>query len=232
MTQRRYLLAESEIPTHWYNVVADLPAPPPPSAAPGHRGSRSGRTILTPLFPMALIGQEVSPERWHPIPDIVREVYSLWRPTPLYRALGLEQALDTDCKIFYKYEGVSPAGSHKPNTAVPQAYYNQQEGVKRIATETGRGPVGLVAGVRRGLFGIEVKVYMVRVSYDTKPYRRAMMETWGSTVVGSPVARHQRRPQGRSRTTPTRPALSASPSPRPSRTPPRATTRSTRSARS
>jgi len=184
VTQRRYLLAESEIPTHWYNVMADV-GPPPPPLHPG-TGEPVGPDMLTPLFPMALIGQEMSPERWHPIPDIVREIYSMWRPTPLYRALGLEQALGTDCKIFYKYEGVSPAGSHKPNTAVPQAYYNQQEGVKRIATETGAGQWGSALSFAAGHFDIEVKVYMVRVSYDTKPYRRAMMETWGGTVVGSP----------------------------------------------
>jgi tryptophan synthase beta chain len=184
VTQRRYLLAESEIPTHWYNVMADV-GPPPPPLHPG-TGEPVGPDMLTPLFPMALIGQEMSPERWHPIPDIVREVYSMWRPTPLYRALGLEQALGTDCRIFYKYEGVSPAGSHKPNTAVAQAYYNQQEGVTRIATETGAGQWGSSLAFAGARFGIEVKVYMVRVSFDTKPYRRAMMETWGSTVVGSP----------------------------------------------
>jgi tryptophan synthase beta chain len=184
VTQRRYLLAESEIPTHWYNVMADV-GPPPPPLHPG-TGEPVGPDMLAPLFPMALIGQEMSPERWHPIPDIVREIYSMWRPTPLYRALGLEQALGTDCKIFYKYEGGSPAGSHKPNTAVAQAYYSQQEGVKRIATETGAGQWGSALAFAGGKFGIEVKVYMVRVSYDTKPYRRAMMELWGSTVVGSP----------------------------------------------
>ncbi len=184
MTQRRYLLAESEIPTHWYNVMADV-GPPPPPLHPG-TGEPVGPDMLAPLFPMALIGQEMSPERWHAIPDVVRDIYSMWRPTPLHRALGLEAALGTDCRIFYKYEGGSPAGSHKPNTAVAQAYYNQQEGVTRIATETGAGQWGSALSFACARFGIEVKVYMVRVSYDTKPYRRAMMEAWGGSVVGSP----------------------------------------------
>src|SRR6476469_7951405 len=164
--------------------MADV-GPPPPPLHPG-TGEPVGPDMLTPLFPMALIGQEMSPERWHPIPDIVREVYSMWRPTPLYRALGLEQALGTDCRIFYKYEGVSPAGSHKPNTAVAQAYYNQQEGVTRLATETGAGQWGSALAFAGAYFGLEVKVYIVRASYDQKPYRRILMETYGAEVVASP----------------------------------------------
>ena len=146
MTQRRYLLAESEIPTHWYNVMADV-GPPPPPLHPG-TGEPVGPDMLTPLFPMALIGQEMSPERWHPIPDIVREVYSMWRPTPLYRALGLEQALGTDCRIFYKYEGVSPAGSHKPNTAVAAGLLQPAGGREADRDRDRRRPVGLGARVR------------------------------------------------------------------------------------
>jgi tryptophan synthase beta chain len=184
VTQRRYLLAESEIPTHWYNVMADV-GPPPPPLHPG-TGEPVGPDMLTPLFPMSLIGQEMSPERWHPIPDIVREVYSMWRPTPLYRALGMEQALGTDCRIFYKYEGVSPAGSHKPNTAVAQAYENAQAGIKRLSTETGAGQWGSALAFACSLFGLECEVFMVGSSYDQKPYRRSMMQTWGATVHRSP----------------------------------------------
>jgi tryptophan synthase beta chain len=185
MAERRFLLNEQDIPTHWYNIAADLPTLPPPPLHPG-TGQPVGPDDLSPLFPMALIAQEVSQERWIEVPDPVRAVYSMWRPTPMYRALGLEQALGTDCKIFYKYEGVSPAGSHKPNTAVPQAYYNQQEGVKRLATETGAGQWGSSLSYAAALFGLEVKVYMVRASYDAKPYRRSMIETWGASVVASP----------------------------------------------
>jgi tryptophan synthase beta chain len=183
--QRRYLLQESDIPTHWYNVAADLETPAPPPLHPG-TGQPVGPDDLAPLFPMAIIQQEVAQDRWIPIPDPVRELYSLWRPTPLYRAHGLEQALGTRSRIFYKYEGVSPAGSHKPNTAVAQAWYAQQEGVRRLSTETGAGQWGSALAFAGALLGLEVKVYMVRVSYDTKPYRRAMIETWGASLVPSP----------------------------------------------
>ncbi len=185
MAQHRYVLPESAIPTQWYNVMADLPSPPPPPLDPG-TGQPVGPDALTPIFPMALIGQEVSGDRWIPVPDPVREVYAMWRPTPLHRALGLERALGTSCRIFYKYEGVSPAGSHKPNTSVPQAYYNREEGVRRLTTETGAGQWGSSLSFACQIFGMECKVYMVRVSYDSKPYRRVMMETWGGTCVASP----------------------------------------------
>ncbi len=185
MTQRRYLLNEDAIPRNWYNVAADLPSLPPPPLNPG-TGAPIGPDDLIPLFPMALIMQEVSAERWIPIPDPVRDIYSMWRPTPLYRALGMERALGTTCRIFYKYEGVSPSGSHKTNTSVPQAFYNQQEGVSRIATETGAGQWGSALAFACQFFGIEAKVYMVRASYDQKPYRRSMIHTWGGEVVASP----------------------------------------------
>ena len=185
MTQRRYVLVEDDIPTQWYNLAADLPSPPPPPLHPG-TGQPVGPDDLAPLFPMALILQEVSTERWVPIPDAVREVYAMWRPTPLYRALGLERELGTTCRIFYKYEGVSPAGSHKPNTSVPQAFFNHEEGVRRLATETGAGQWGSALGLACSLYGLECKVYMVRASYDAKPYRRIMMETWDAECVASP----------------------------------------------
>jgi tryptophan synthase beta chain len=185
MAQRRFLLAEQDIPTHWYNIAADLERQPPPPLHPG-TGQPVGPDDLAPLFPMALIGQEVAQDRWIPIPDPVRDVYAMWRPTPMHRALGLEQALGTDCRIFYKYEGGSPAGSHKPNTAVAQAYYNREEGVRRLSTETGAGQWGSSLAFAGALFDLEVKVYMVRASYDSKPYRRSLIETWGATVVPSP----------------------------------------------
>ena len=185
MDQRRYVLPEDAIPTQWYNLAADLPSLPPPPLHPG-TGDPVGPDDLAPLFPMALILQEVSAERWIPIPDPVREVYAMWRPTPLHRALGLEDELGTDCRIFYKYEGGSPAGSHKPNTSVPQAYFNREEGVRRLATETGAGQWGSALSFACARFGLECKVYMVRASYDAKPYRRVMMETWGAACVASP----------------------------------------------
>lgn len=185
MAQRRFLLNEDAIPTHWYNLAADLPSLPPPPLHPG-TGQPIGPDDLAPLFPMSLILQEVSTDRWIEIPDPVREVLSMWRPTPLYRALGLEQALGTPCKIFYKYEGVSPAGSHKPNSSVPQAYYNKVEGITRLATETGAGQWGSALSFACARFGLECKVYMVRASYDQKPYRRSMIHTWGADVVASP----------------------------------------------
>lgn len=185
MSQKKFLLPESDIPTHWYNIAADLKNPPAPPLHPATH-EPIGPEALAPLFPMELIKQEVSRERYIAIPDEVREVYRIWRPSPLIRATGLEKALDTPAKIYYKYEGVSPAGSHKPNTAVAQAYYNKQEGVKRIATETGAGQWGSSLAFACSIFGIESKVYMVRVSYDQKPYRRSMMRVWGSSVVASP----------------------------------------------
>jgi tryptophan synthase beta chain len=181
----RHLLNEDDIPRHWYNVAADLPSPPPPPLHPG-TGEPIGPDDLSPLFPMALIMQEVATERWVEIPDPVREVYALWRPTPLHRALGLERMLGTPCRIYYKYEGVSPAGSHKPNSSVPQAYYNMVDGTARLATETGAGQWGSALSFACARFGLECKVYMVRASYDQKPYRRSMIQTWGAEVVPSP----------------------------------------------
>ena len=181
----KYQMSEERIPRAWYNIAADLPAPPPPVLHPG-TGKPIGPDDLSPLFPMALIGQEVSAERAIEIPDPVREIYRLWRPTPLYRARRLEQKLGTKARIFYKYEGVSPAGSHKPNTAVAQAFYNKQQGVAKLTTETGAGQWGSALAFAGAVFGLEVKVYMVRVSYDQKPYRRALMETYGAKCVPSP----------------------------------------------
>jgi tryptophan synthase beta chain len=181
----KYLLEESRMPKFWYNLVADLPKPPPPVLHPGTL-QPIGPEDLAPLFPMALIQQEVSAERQIEIPEPVREIYRQWRPSPLYRARRLERALDTPARIYYKYEGVSPAGSHKPNTAVAQAFYNKEAGVKRIATETGAGQWGSSLAFAGALFGIDVQVFMVRVSYHQKPYRRALMETWGARCVASP----------------------------------------------
>ena len=181
----KYLLTEDRMPTAWYNVAADLPVPPPPPLHPGTH-QPIGPADLAPLFPMALILQEVSTERTLEIPEEVQSIYRQWRPTPLYRARRLERALDTPAKIYYKYEGVSPAGSHKPNTAVAQAYYNKQEGVKRLVTETGAGQWGSSLAFAGALFGLEIEVYMVKVSYNQKPYRRALMEAYGARVVASP----------------------------------------------
>jgi tryptophan synthase beta chain len=181
----KFVLDESRIPRAWYNIAADLPTPPPPVLHPG-TGQPIGPADLAPLFPMALIGQEVSTEREIEIPGPVRDAYALYRPTPLYRAHRLEAALQTPAHIYYKYEGVSPAGSHKPNTAIAQAYFNKAEGVKRLATETGAGQWGTALAFAGALFGLEVKVYMVRVSYDQKPYRRILMEVYGAEVVASP----------------------------------------------
>ncbi len=187
MADRRILLGENDIPTRWYNIAPDLPSAPPPPLHPGTR-EPVGPDDLAPLFPMEIIRQEVSQDREVPIPDEVRALYSMWRPTPLVRALGLEQALGTRSRIFYKYEGVSPAGSHKPNTAVPQAWYARQEGVRRLATETGAGQWGSALSFAGALLGLEIKVYMVRTSYDSKPYRRSLIELWGGQVVASPSA--------------------------------------------
>jgi tryptophan synthase beta chain len=181
----KFLLPEKELPTAWYNIQADLPEPLPPVLHPGTK-QPVGPQDLAPLFPMALIQQEVSTERYIAIPEEVREIYKLWRPTPLYRAHRLEKALGTPAKIYYKYEGTSPAGSHKPNTAVAQAYYNKMEGVKRLSTETGAGQWGSALAMGCNFFGMELKVYMVKVSYFQKPYRRSLMETWGASVVPSP----------------------------------------------
>src|SRR3954453_9205479 len=180
-----YTLPQDRIPRAWYNILADLPAPMAPPLHPGTL-KPIGPEDLAPLFPMALIMQEVSTEREIEIPDPVRQVYAQWRPTPLFRARRLEKALDTPAKIYYKYEGVSPAGSHKPNTAVPQAFYNKEEGTKRLITETGAGQWGSSLALACAFFGLECKVYMVRVSYDQKPYRRAMMEAFGASVTASP----------------------------------------------
>ncbi|SEH43994.1 TrpB-like pyridoxal phosphate-dependent enzyme [Magnetospirillum fulvum] len=181
----KYLLSEDRIPKAWYNLAADLPVPLPPPLHPG-TGQPIGPDDLASIFPKAVIEQEVSTERWIDIPEPVREVYRLWRPAPLIRARGLEKALDTPAKIYFKYEGVSPAGSHKPNSAVPQAFFNKQEGITRLATETGAGQWGSSLAFAGSLFGIEVEVYMVKVSYQQKPYRRALMETYGATCIASP----------------------------------------------
>jgi tryptophan synthase beta chain len=181
----KYLLDETHIPKYWYNLVADLPVAPPPVLHPGTH-QPVGPDDLAPLFPMELIMQEVTTEREIQIPEPVRDVYRQWRPSPLFRARRLEKVLQTPAKIYYKYEGVSPAGSHKPNTSVPQAFYNKQAGVKRLSTETGAGQWGSSLAFAGALFGLEVKVFMVRVSYDQKPYRRALMETYGATCIASP----------------------------------------------
>ena len=186
MTERtKITLDESEIPRQWYNMIPDLPAPPPPPLHPG-TGQPVGPEDLAPLFPMELIRQEVATDSRIAIPDDVLDVYRLWRPTPLYRAHRLEKALNTPARIYYKYEGVSPAGSHKPNTAVPQAYYNAAEATKRLTTETGAGQWGSALSFACAQYGIDCEIWMVRASYDQKPYRRTMMETWGATVHASP----------------------------------------------
>jgi tryptophan synthase beta chain len=181
----KYVLSESEMPTSWYNLAADLPVPLPPPLHPGTL-QPIGPDDLAPIFPMSLIAQEVSTERYIEIPEEIQAVYRLWRPTPLYRAFRLEKELDTPARIFYKYEGTSPAGSHKPNTAVAQAYYNKEAGVRRLATETGAGQWGSALSMACAFFGLELKVYMVKISYRQKPYRRALMETWGATCIPSP----------------------------------------------
>ena len=183
--QVKYVLQESEMPRQWYNVIADLPSPPPPPLHPGTR-QPVGPDDLAPLFPAALIAQEVSPERHIAIPEEVLDVYRLWRPTPLFRARRLEKDLGTPARIYYKYEGGSPAGSHKPNTAVPQAYYNAAEGVTKLTTETGAGQWGSALAFASALFGLELEVWMVRASFDQKPYRRLLMQTYGATVHPSP----------------------------------------------
>ncbi|WP_284749221.1 TrpB-like pyridoxal phosphate-dependent enzyme [Amycolatopsis sp. RTGN1] len=181
----KYILDEDELPTQWYNVIPDLPEPPPPPLHPGTR-EPVGPDDLAPLFPQALIAQEVTTDRYVDIPEEVREVYRLWRPSPLYRARRLEKALGTPARIYYKYEGVSPVGSHKPNTAVPQAFYNAAEGVTRLTTETGAGQWGSALAFACAQYGLECEVWQVRASYDQKPYRKLMMETFGATVHPSP----------------------------------------------
>ncbi len=185
MKQTKFILNEKDMPRQWYNIIADLTTPLLPPLHPGTK-QPVGPDDLAPLFPMELIKQEVSRERWIDIPEQVFDLYRLWRPSPLYRAHALEKALDTPARIYYKYEGVSPAGSHKPNTAIAQAYYNYKEGVKRITTETGAGQWGSALSFACNHFGLECKVYMVKVSFQQKPYRRSMMMTWGATVVPSP----------------------------------------------
>src|SRR4030066_1983348 len=184
MVSRTIMLDEEEIPKQWYNIVPDLPKPLPPFIEPETR--KPGVGIVPRIFPKAIIGQEISQDRWIDIPEEVRDVYKLWRPTPLFRAIGLEKALKTPAKIYYKYEGVSPAGSHKPNTAVPQAYYNMKEGTQRIATETGAGQWGSALAFASMMFGLKSTVYMVRASYDQKPYRKMMMKAFGAEVYPSP----------------------------------------------
>lgn len=185
---KKFLLSESDLPTHWYNIAADMPNVPGPPLHPGTK-QPLGPADLAPLFPMALIEQEVSQERWIEIPDEVRDIYKQWRPAPLVRADRLEKALDTPAKIYFKYEGGSPAGSHKTNTSIAQAYYNKQEGVKRLTTETGAGQWGSAISLACSLFGLECTVYMVKVSYQQKPYRRSLIETWGAEVFASPSDR-------------------------------------------
>ena len=185
MERAKFILDEKDMPTHWYNVLPDLPEPLPAVLHPG-TGKPVTPDDLAPIFPMALIMQEFSPESYIEIPEEVQEIYRTWRPTVLHRAHRLEKYLDTPAKIFYKYEGTSAAGSHKPNTAVAQAYYNKQEGIKRMTTETGAGQWGSALAMGCMFFDIELKVYMVRISYEQKPYRRILMETWGAKCVPSP----------------------------------------------
>ena len=183
----KILLDESEMPTAWYNVVADLPVPPPPVLHPGTH-EPVGPDDLAPLFPMALIEQEVTGERWVDIPGEVLDVYRLWRPSPLYRAHRLEKALGTPARIYYKYEGVSPVGSHKPNTAVPQAFYNKEAGIRRLATETGAGQWGSALAFACSQFGLDCEVWQVAASFRQKPYRKSMIEVFGATIHSSPSA--------------------------------------------
>jgi tryptophan synthase beta chain len=188
VSETKIILSEQEIPKHWYNILPDMPTPPAPPLHPG-TGKPVGPDDLKAIFPMSLIEQEMSGQREIAIPDEVREIYALWRPSPLFRAKRLERVLKTPARIYYKYEGNSPAGSHKPNTAVPQAYYNKAAGIRRIATETGAGQWGSAMALACQMFGLECTVYMVKVSYEQKPYRRSMMATWGAEVIPSPSNR-------------------------------------------
>lgn len=181
----KYLLPEEKMPKAWYNLAADLPEPPAPPLHPGTLKPASADDLAA-IFPRAVIEQEMTTERWVDIPEPVREIYRLWRPSPLVRARRLEKALDTPARIYFKYEGVSPAGSHKPNSAVPQAFYNKQEGIKKLSTETGAGQWGSSLAFAGSLYGLEVEVYMVKISYTQKPYRRALMETYGARCIPSP----------------------------------------------
>jgi tryptophan synthase beta chain len=185
MDRAVFFLDQKEMPTRWYNILPDLPGPLPPLLSP-RTGQPATPEEVSRLFPMELIKQELSPDRYIEVPEEIQDIYRTWRPTGLHRAYQLEKALDTPAKIFYKYEGTSPAGSHKPNTAIAQAYYNKKEGIKRIATETGAGQWGSALAYSCSMFGIECKVYMVKVSYNQKPYRRIMMEAWGAKCVASP----------------------------------------------
>ena len=228
----RFDLQPDDIPSAWFNLLPALveagvrPCLP---CTPARR-NRSRPTLLAPLFPEALIMQEVSTDEWIDIPGEVIDIYRLWRPTPLFRATRLERALDTPARIYFKYEGVSPAGSHKPNTAVPQAFYNKQAGISKIATETGAGQWGSALALACQLFDMECLVYMVKASYDQKPYRRIFMESFGATVHASPSGTTNAGRGHARRSSRTRPARSASRSARPSRSPPRTATRTTRSA--
>ena len=188
--QTKFILDESKLPKAWYNINADMPVPPQPVLHPGTKEPVTP-DFLSVLFPMSLIMQEISAERWIEIPEPVREVYKLWRPTPLFRARRLERALDTPAHIYYKYEGVSPVGSHKPNTAVAQAFYNKEAGTKALTTETGAGQWGSALAMACNFFGLDLEVYMVKVSYQQKPYRRVLMETYGAEVFASPTERTQ-----------------------------------------
>ena len=190
--KKKFVLDEERIPKAWYNIVADLPVPPAPPLHPGTL-QPAGPDDLAPIFPPSIIAQEVSAERYIEIPEEVHQIYRMWRPSPLIRATGLEKALDTPAKIFFKYEGVSPAGSHKSNTAVAQAYYNKKDGTTRLATETGAGQWGSALSMACQMFGLECMVYMVKVSYHQKPYRRSMMQLWGADVIPSPSDTDQRR---------------------------------------
>jgi tryptophan synthase beta chain len=185
LREKKILLTEREIPTHWYNVMADMPNLPKPPLNPA-TGRPAGPEDLVAIFPMELIKQEAATERWIEIPEPVRELYKIWRPTPMFRAYQLEKELDTPARIYYKYEGVSPAGSHKLNTAIPQAYYNKEAGIRRLTTETGAGQWGTSISMACQFFGLECQVYMVKISYNQKPYRRILMNTFGASVVASP----------------------------------------------
>lgn len=185
MQSTRFDLKQSDIPTHWYNMLADVPEPPAPPLHPATRKPATAED-MSAIFPMNIIEQEMTTERYIEIPEPVRQAYALWRPTPLLRAVRLEQALDTPAHIYYKYEGASPAGSHKPNSAVPQAYYNKLAGTRRVATETGAGQWGSSLAMASSMFGLECCVYMVKVSFEQKPYRKMLMQTWGATVYASP----------------------------------------------
>lgn len=185
MQTTKIYLPEAEMPTHWYNIIADMPNPPDPYVGPD--GKPVPPEAMLAIFPESILQQEMSTERWIPIPEPVREALTLWRPSPLYRAHRLEKMLNTPAKIYYKNEAVSPAGSHKPNSAVPQAYYNREAGIRRLTTETGAGQWGSSLALAGQMFGIDVRIYMVKISYQQKPYRRALMETWGAEVYPSPT---------------------------------------------